>query len=152
MIKQAPRLGQILGMCAFVLSCFCVLLYLWFQFGGSGPLQPKGYRFHVHFPEATQLAEQADVRIAGVPVGKVVDFVPGPDNTTDATIELDSEYAPVPRDARAMLRTKTLLGETFVDLTPGHPRRGTLREGDTLPRSAVAPTVELDEIFRSFDP
>jgi phospholipid/cholesterol/gamma-HCH transport system substrate-binding protein len=60
-------------------------------------------------------------------------------------------YAPVPRDMRAMLRTKTLLGETFVDLTPGTERTGSVPEGGTLPRAPVAPTVELDEIFRSFD-
>jgi phospholipid/cholesterol/gamma-HCH transport system substrate-binding protein len=151
MIKTAPRLGQLGLMCAFVLSCFGVLLYLWLAFGGSSPLQPEGYRFHVRFPEATQLAEQADVRIAGVPVGKVVKIGRGPGNTTDATIEMRARYAPVPRDARAMLRTKTLLGETFVELTPGSDRAGTLPEGATLPRAAVAPTVELDEIFRSFD-
>ncbi len=151
MIKQAPKLWQIASMVAFVLSCFGVLLYLWLAFGGTTPLQPKGYRFHVQFPEATQLAEQADVRIAGVPVGKVVILKGGEGNRTDATIELRARYAPVPRDARAMLRTKTLLGETFVDLTPGNESSGMLPDDGTLPRSAVAPTVELDEIFRSFD-
>ena len=37
------------------------------------PLKPKGYRFHVDVPEATTLAKEADVRISGVPVGKVKD-------------------------------------------------------------------------------
>ena len=151
MIKQAPRPWQIAVMVAFALSCFAVLLYLWLAFGGTSPLQPKGYRFHVQFPEATQLADQADVRIAGVPVGKVVSMEAAAGNRTDATIEMRARYAPVPRDARAMLRTKTLLGETFVDLTPGTKSSGMLPDGGTLPRSAVAATVELDEIFRSFD-
>jgi phospholipid/cholesterol/gamma-HCH transport system substrate-binding protein len=151
MIKQAPRLWQLAVMTAFALSCFGVLLWLWLSFGGTVPLQAEGYRFHVHFPEATQLAQQADVRTSGVPVGKVVAIEQGPDNRTDATIEMRAPYAPVPRDARAMLRTKTLLGETFVDLSPGNPRSGMLPDEGTLPRSAVAPTVELDEIFRSFD-
>ena len=35
-------------------------------------------------------------------------------------IELDAKYAPLPADARAILRQKTLLGETYVELTPGH--------------------------------
>ncbi|HEY6780878.1 MAG TPA: MlaD family protein, partial [Thermoleophilaceae bacterium] len=151
MIKQAPKLWQLLLMVAFVLSCFGVLLYLWLSFGGTSPLAAKGYRMHVYFPEATQLAQQADVRISGVPVGKVVKLEQGPDNTTDATLELRSRYAPVPRDARAILRTKTLLGETYVDLSPGDKRHGMLAEGNALPHSAVADTVELDEIFRSFD-
>jgi phospholipid/cholesterol/gamma-HCH transport system substrate-binding protein len=151
MIKQAPRLWQLIVMAVFALSCFGVLLWLWLSFGGTVPLQPQGYRFHVHFPEATQLAQQADVRISGVPVGKVVAIERGPDNRTDATIEMRARYAPVPHDARAMLRTKTILGETYVDLTPGNRRSGMLPDEGTLPHSAVAPTVELDEIFRSFD-
>ena len=77
-IKHAPRPGQLALMLAFALSCFAALLYLWISFGGTSPLQPQGYRFHVHVPEATQLTEQADVRISGVPVGRVVALDPGP--------------------------------------------------------------------------
>ena len=72
MQKQAPTLGRLLVMAGFALSCFGLLLFLWLAFGGPIPLKPKGYRIHVAFPEATQLATQADVRIAGVSVGKVV--------------------------------------------------------------------------------
>ncbi|HYV17268.1 MAG TPA: MlaD family protein [Conexibacter sp.] len=152
MQKQAPTLGRILVMAAFALSCFGLLLYLWVAFGGGFPLKPKGYRVHVHFGEATQLAEQADVRISGVPVGKVVKLNLGPGETTDATIQIDERYAPIPKDARAILRQKTLLGETYVELTPGTKQDGTLPENGTLPEKQVSPTVELDEIFRSLDP
>jgi phospholipid/cholesterol/gamma-HCH transport system substrate-binding protein len=152
MQKQAPTLGRILVMAGFALSCFGLLLYLWVAFGGGFPLKPEGYRFHVRFGEATQLAQQADVRISGVPVGKVVKLALGPGQSTDATIQMDERYAPIPRDARAILRSKTLLGETYVELTPGHKSAGTLPEGGTLPDAQVSRTVELDEIFRSLDP
>jgi phospholipid/cholesterol/gamma-HCH transport system substrate-binding protein len=152
MQKQAPTLGRILVMAGFALSCFGLLLYLWVAFGGGFPLKPKGYRFHIRFGEATQLAQQADVRISGVPVGKVVKLTLGPGQTTDATIQLDERYAPIPRDSHAILRSKTLLGETFVELTPGHKQDGLLAENGTLPDAQVSKTVELDEIFRSLDP
>lgn len=152
MQKQAPTLGRILVMAGFALSCFGLLLYLWVAFGGGFPLKPQGYRFHVHFGEATQLAQQADVRISGVPVGKVVKVSLGPNDTTDATIQLDERYAPIPKDAHAILRSKTLLGETFVELTPGHKSAGLLAEGGTLADAQVQRTVELDEILRSLDP
>jgi len=152
MQKQAPTLGRILVMAGFALSCFGLLLYLWTAFGGGFPLKPEGYRFHIRFGEATQLAQQADVRISGVPVGKVVKLQLGRGKTTDATIELDERYAPIPRDSRAILRSKTLLGETFVELTPGRKQNGTLPEGGTLSDAQVSKTVELDEIFRSLDP
>jgi phospholipid/cholesterol/gamma-HCH transport system substrate-binding protein len=152
MQKQAPTLGRILVMAGFALSCFGLLLYLWVAFGGGFPLKPKGYRFHIRFGEATQLAQQADVRISGVPVGKVVKLQLGPGQTTDATIQLDERYAPIPSDSHAILRSKTLLGETFVELTPGHKSDGLLAENGTLNDSQVSKTVELDEIFRSLDP
>jgi phospholipid/cholesterol/gamma-HCH transport system substrate-binding protein len=149
--KRAPSPGRIAVMVAFALSCFGLLLYLWLAFGGAIPLGAKGYRFNVEFKEATQLAEQADVRISGVPVGKVVKIGQAPDGGIRAEIELRERYAPLPRDARATLRQKTLLGETFVELTPGTKRGPPLAEGATLPAGNVRPTVELDEVLRALD-
>jgi phospholipid/cholesterol/gamma-HCH transport system substrate-binding protein len=147
---QAPTRGRVLAMVLFALSCFGLLIYLWNAFGGPVPLKPNGYRFHVHFKEATQLAQQADVRISGVTVGHVIQTQPGRD-VTDATIELQAKYAPIPTDSRAILRLKTLLGETYVELTPGSPTAPKLQDGSTLADSNVGHTVELDEILRAFN-
>ncbi len=153
MIKERPSLARIAAMIGFAASCAGILIYLWLTFGGAVPLRPEGYRFHVKFPEATQLAQQADVRISGVNVGKVrsktQDKATG---LTDAEIEVRPDFAPVPRDTRAILRQKTLLGETYVELAPGHRAAGQLPDGATLAAGRVSPTVELDEIFRTFDP
>jgi virulence factor Mce-like protein len=151
MQKQAPTFGRIVVMVGFALSCFGLLLFLWLAFGGAIPLQPKGWRFKVQFGEATQLAKEADVRISGVPVGKVKSIALSRDGRSTAVIELKRRYAPLPSDARAILRQKTLLGETYVELTPGTPRAPKLPEQGTLPIGSVSPTVELDEIFRAFD-
>jgi phospholipid/cholesterol/gamma-HCH transport system substrate-binding protein len=151
-IKTVPTAGRLAIMTVFALSCFCLLLYLWSAFGGPVPLRPKGYRAFVSFPEATQLAPQADIRIAGVSVGKVVKVEPDlKSNRTRATLEIKPEFAPIPKDTRAMLRLKSVLGETFVSLTPGNRRNGLLHDGGTLPNAAVAPTVELDEVLSTFD-
>jgi virulence factor Mce-like protein len=151
MQKQAPTMGRLLVMAGFALSCFGLLLFLWLAFGGSIPLAPKGYRFVTSFGEATQLAKEADVRISGVSVGKVKTITTEPDGRSKVTIELENRFAPLPKDAAATLRQKTLLGETYVELTPGDKSKGTLPENGTLPASHVSPTVELDEIFRAFD-
>jgi phospholipid/cholesterol/gamma-HCH transport system substrate-binding protein len=151
MQKQPPTIGRLLVMSGFALACFGVLLFLWISFGGYIPLKAKGYQFTANFGEATQLAQQADVRISGVPVGKVVRIGLGPGETTAVTMQIDERYAPIPKDARAILRTKTLLGETYIELTPGNKSAGTIPEGGTLPLAQVDRTVELDEIFRSLD-
>src|ERR671932_1012351 len=138
-------------MVIFALSCFGLLLFLWLAFGGPIPLKPKGYRFKVSFAEATQLAKEADVRISGVPVGKVKTIEPDKQTgRTLAVIEMRSRYAPVKADTRAMLRQKTLLGETYVELTPGTPGSKNVPENGTLAAARVSPTVELDEIVRAF--
>jgi phospholipid/cholesterol/gamma-HCH transport system substrate-binding protein len=153
MQKAAPSAGRIAAMVVFALSCFGLLLFLWLAFGGSIPLKPKGYRFQTSFAEASQLAKEADVRISGVPVGKVKSIEP--DKKTGRSIvviELQSRYAPLPSDSRAILRQKTLLGETYVELTPGTTAAKPIPENGTLEASQVSDTVELDEILRAFDP
>ncbi len=152
MQKQAPSLGRIMIMVGFALSCFGLLLFLWLAFGGPVPLKPKGYRFNVAFKEAGQLANEADVRISGVSVGKVKMITPDKKSgLSTAVIQLEKAYAPIPKDTRATLRQKTLLGETYVELSPGDKRDGTVPENGSLRAGSVAPTVELDEIFRAFD-
>jgi phospholipid/cholesterol/gamma-HCH transport system substrate-binding protein len=152
MQKAAPSLSRILVMVVFALSCFGLLLFLWLSFGGPVPLKPKGYRIEVAFPEATTLAQEADVRVAGVPIGKVrkVEVEKGA-NRTLATIEIQRRFAPIRDDATAILRQKTLLGETYVEMTSGHSDK-MIPEGGRLPNSKVADTVQLDEIFDALDP
>jgi virulence factor Mce-like protein len=153
MQKQAPTFGRLLTMVVFALSCFGLLLFLWLAFGGATPLKPDGYRVTIPFRDAGQLADEADVRISGVSVGKVK-TVDADQQTgmSDAVVEIDPAYAPLPSDTRAVLRAKTLLGETYVELTPGTRQARTLAEGARLPVAQVAQTVQLDEILRALDP
>lgn len=152
MPKTAPSPGRLAVIALFTLSCFGLLTFLWLAFGGTVPLKPQGYRVQVSFTDAAQLADQADVRVAGVPVGKVVEKRRDPaGNRTLATLELDAQYAPIARDARAVLRQKTLLGEIYVEMTLGTRGGPTLPENGRLADRQVAETVEFDEFLRVFD-
>jgi virulence factor Mce-like protein len=152
MNKQAPSIGRIIAIAAFTLSCFGVLIFLWMTFGGSVPLKPQGYRFEVAVPEAPTLAVEADVRMAGVNVGKVKSKELGEGGTrTLVEIEIDEKFAPIPSDTRVILRQKTLLGENYLELTPGDSEAPDLADGGRLEDMQVEPTVELDEIFSALD-
>jgi phospholipid/cholesterol/gamma-HCH transport system substrate-binding protein len=188
MQKSAPSIARILVAVGFTLSCFALLLFLWVTFGGPVPFKPESYRFTADFPEAITLAKEADVRIGGVSVGKVNDIGLAPDsecqknpatcNTTRATIEIDPQYAPISSDARAILRSKTLLGETYVELTsgsqvqPGQQDNANataqattidvgqisgddapqpIPEGGHLAQTQVQNQTQIDEIFQGFD-
>jgi phospholipid/cholesterol/gamma-HCH transport system substrate-binding protein len=151
--KNPPSPGRMAAMVLFTLSVFGLLMFLWASFGGTLPLKPEGYRFKAAFPEASLLVEEADVRLAGVNVGKVKKKELGPGGrTTLVEIEIDNRFAPIKRDTRAILRQKSLLGETYVELSPGSARSADLDEGDTLPAGSVEETTELDEVFQAFDP
>ena len=80
MQKQAPSLGRILVAVGFALSCFGLMLFLWIAFGGPIPLKSKSYEITAYFPAATQLAQESDVRIGGVSVGKVKSIQVAPAN------------------------------------------------------------------------
>jgi phospholipid/cholesterol/gamma-HCH transport system substrate-binding protein len=153
MSKRAPSTTQLLVIAGFALSCFGILLFLWVTFGGPTPFRAKPYEIEVPFNEATQLAEQSDVRISGVNVGKVQSIALAPNGRQAlATVDIDDKYGPLPESTRAILRTKTLLGETYIELTPGSAEGPQLADGATLPEANIAESVQLDEIFRTFDP
>jgi virulence factor Mce-like protein len=153
MNKQAPSAGRILMMVAFAGSCIGLLLFLWISFGGSIPFAPQGYRLEAEFNQAVQLAQESDVRISGVSVGKIVGVsLDKRTGLTKAIIQIDSRYAPRPADTRAILRQKSLLGETYVELSPGSTNGPKLADGAMLPPAQIAPTVQLDQILSTFDP
>jgi phospholipid/cholesterol/gamma-HCH transport system substrate-binding protein len=152
MQKRAPTLGNLLVIVLFVLSCFGLLMFLWESFGGPLPLKPKGYRVSIAFPRSFALAEESDVRISGVEVGHVISLGPDSEGLTRATIEIAGRYAPIRANMHAILRQKTLLGETYVQLIPEGQSAPYLRDGGQLPQSQVEPSVTLDDILSAFDP
>jgi len=149
----SPPISRVITMVLFALSCVGLLLFLWLSFGGTIPLGAQGYRVNVSFPNAQDLATQADVRIAGVSVGKVVSTKLNPQgNLTEATLQLQSKYTPIREDTKAILRTKTILGETYVQLIPGRPNAPPIRDGGAIPQGQVESEVQLSSIFNAFDP
>src|SRR6185369_12156479 len=137
---------------AFALTCFGLLIFLWLSFGGPIPLKPQAYRLTVDVPEASTLANESDVRMSGITIGKVKskELDKGA-VATKVTLDIDPKFAPLPKDTKFILRQKTLLGETYAELSPGDPHKGYLKHGGTIPAKSVEPTVELDEIFSAFD-
>jgi phospholipid/cholesterol/gamma-HCH transport system substrate-binding protein len=153
MQKRAPTLGNMIVIILFVLSCFGLLLFLWESFGGPLPLKPKGYRMTVAFPKSLALAEQSEVRISGVDIGRVVALKLGDGGRTRAEMEINEKYAPIRANMHAILRQKTLLGETYVQLIPqsGGHTGPFLPDNGQLADAQVEPSVTLDGVLSAFD-
>ncbi len=151
METTTPQFRRMLPMFAFVLVSTVLTVVAWKAFGGSLPLEPHGYRVDVTLPHATNLNPQADVRIAGVNVGEVTD-VERDGNAARVTIELESDYAPLRSDARAILRSKTLLGEGYLEISPGSADAEPIPEDGELASDRTEPAQQLDDVLQTFAP
>jgi virulence factor Mce-like protein len=151
MDKQAQTPLRFAAIVLFTLSCFCVLTYMWLTFGGPVPLKPEGYRFKATFKEAPLLVSEANVRIAGLDVGKVKKVSRSPGGGVVAEIEIEEHYAPISSNARAILRPKSLLGQTYVELAPGTRDAPPLPEGEELDETLVEESTEIDELLTIYD-
>lgn len=135
---------------AFIVGSLIAIMLAFVGLGGRLPFEADGYRFTVAFPNAPTLVAGSSVRISGVPVGKVISVRAGQD-TTLALIQLDPNYSPLPRDARAMIRNKTPLGESYIELTPGTPGAKPLPDGGRLPAAQVGTTEQIADLLSVFD-
>jgi phospholipid/cholesterol/gamma-HCH transport system substrate-binding protein len=150
--KELP-LGRLMVAILFALSCFGILLFLWVTFGGPALLAAESYRLTVDLPHAGSLVKQSDVRIGGVTVGKVETIGLDPSNTqARVELEIDAQYAPLPGDSRAIVRQKTLLGETYLELTGGTDAAEPVPDGGQLADGQVARQTQIDEIYNALDP
>ena len=138
MQKQAPTLGRVMAMVLFALSCFGILLYLWVSFGGPTPLKPTGYRFEVQMPESALLVNEAPVRMAGLDVGQVKEKSLEKQGGQTVVIEMNRDFAPIPSDSRVTLRQKSLLGQIYIEITPGSKDAPELEDGGKLSNANVA--------------
>lgn len=150
MVTQAPKRSAVFAALAFTLSCVGLIIFVWVQFGGTIPFSPQGYRVNALFKETGLLVPNADVRISGVNVGKVT-AVQARGVNSYVTMDIQQAYAPIPVDTRAVLRQKTLLGEAYVELSPGTGSGPKFHDGATIPVAHVQQTQALDQVLGSFD-
>lgn len=141
--------AKTIGVAAFLAVALALFIMLYRGAGGTIRLE-QPYTISTVMPDAFQLVKNADVRTAGVKIGKVA-AIDSRGSQAVVKLELDDEHAPIYRDARTLLRTKTLVGENYVQLEPGHRAAGTLPDGGTLPIRQTGEAVQLDEILSSLD-
>jgi phospholipid/cholesterol/gamma-HCH transport system substrate-binding protein len=147
--------AQNIGLKVAALALFGVVtlmgaLYLFKSAGGNSPFGDP-YQVRVLVPDAFQLVQNGDVKRAGVTVGKVASIT-NRGGTGLVTLNVDDEHAPVYRDATVQVRTKSLLGENYLELEPGTPRRGAVGSGGTLPLERARDAISLDVILDSLGP
>jgi phospholipid/cholesterol/gamma-HCH transport system substrate-binding protein len=101
------------------------------------------------FPRTVSLYQGSDVRILGVPVGKVDSVTPSGTHVV-VTMHYDAQVQ-VPADAKAVIVSPSIVGDRFVQLTPAYSGGQVLADGATLDEQRTAVPLELDQIYSSLD-
>ncbi|MEH3138292.1 MAG: MlaD family protein, partial [Mycolicibacterium neoaurum] len=87
-----------------------------------------GHKIVAYFPTAVGLYPGDDVRVVGVPVGRIDSIQPRA-NDVKITMTVQDDVR-VPADARAIIIAPNLVSARFIQLTPAYT------EGDTLASGA----------------
>ena len=107
------------------------------------PIIGAGDVYHADFAEIGSLKKGNEVRIAGVPVGKVQGVSLDGDKV-DVKFKLDKGVK-LGRDTGASVGIRTLLGATYLAVEPSGS--GTLKKGSTIPISRTTPPYDVVDAF-----
>lgn len=116
---------------------------------GGADLGEHPYRVTAQFGDVLDLVPQATVKLNDVAVGKVDQITLSPDGTVaQVALRINGEVA-LPPNAGAQLRSASLLGEKFVELTvpPGAPAPGRLADGAVIALPGTKRYPEVEEVF-----
>lgn len=134
----------------FIAMAAVLFGYLWTNSGGRIPVvSQEGYQVTVSFPQTGNLVHDSDVMIAGVKVGKVSDVeIVG--EKVRVGLKLKEESVPLHEGATVQVRQKSLIEETFVEITDGDGPE--IPSGAQLPPGSGKPLTRLNDILASLDP
>jgi phospholipid/cholesterol/gamma-HCH transport system substrate-binding protein len=119
------------------------------MFDGGG-----GYKVHARFENAGQVVRGGLVEIAGKKVGTVTGQRLTDDGLAELELDIDEDWAPLPRGTHAQIRQFGLSGPAsrYVELQlPRGGPRGELPDGAVLGLDDTTANVDLDEIFAIFN-
>ncbi|WP_306363009.1 MCE family protein [Nocardia sp. CC227C] len=139
-LRESPRGKALLA--AAVAGAVLIAAVAWWGFDKFTTTRITAY-----FDKSIGIYEGSDVRILGVPVGRVDSIEPMGDQVK-IVMSVDREYD-IPADAKAAQITPSVVSDRYVQLTPvyrGGPKMG--REA-TIPKERTATPVEVDRLYRS---
>ena len=129
----------------FMIAGILCLGYLSITLGKLEVFGSKGYELQAIFSNSGGLKAGSGIIIAGVEIGRVKS-VALEDYQAYVVMNLPSDVK-IQEDAIASIRTKGLIGEKYVDITPGGsdktlPPGGKIRE--------TQPAVDLEELISKY--
>ncbi len=103
-----------------------------------------------YFPRTVSLYEGSDVRVLGVPIGKVDEVTPE-GKLVKVVMHYDGEVD-IPNTPEAVIISPAIVGDRYVQLTPVFKKGDQALDDDTvLDEGRTAVPLELDEIYASLN-
>lgn len=106
-------------------------------------------RVTAYFANSNGIFVGDEVRIAGVPVGKVDSIEPEPQRAK-ITFSVDAQYK-IPVDTKAVIMSPALVTSRAIQLTPVYRGGPTLQDGALIPQNRTAVPVEFDDLRRQLE-
>ncbi|WGX95981.1 MCE family protein [Nocardioides sp. L-11A] len=128
-----------------VIGVLIVAGLVW-MFGGSG----NDKTVTAYFPRAVSVYEGSEVRVLGIPVGRVREVVPE-GTKVKVVMAYDSDLK-VPADADAVIVSPSVVGDRYIQLSPAFEDGDRVMADNTvIDATKTAIPLELDEIYGSID-
>jgi len=129
----------------FILAGILCLGYLSIRLAKMEILGKEGYQIYAIFSDIGGLKEGASIVIAGVPVGRVR-AITVEDYEAKVVLSFPKEVK-IQEDAIASIKTKGMIGEKYVQITPGGSEKiiqpgGRIRE--------TQPAVDMEQLISNF--
>ncbi len=143
MTKRRPnvRLGLATVLVVLVLAGITELLV---SAGSASRRTVVGY-----FANSNGIFVGDEVRILGVPVGKIDRIEPQPDRVK-ITFWYDAKY-PVPADAKAAILSPAIVTARIIQLTPAYTGGPQLQDHAVIPQERTAVPVEWDDLRQQLE-
>lgn len=109
-------------------------------------------QYSAEFRDVTGVAKGDDVRIAGVPVGRVEEVKVIDRNRALVTFGVDADR-PLTNDTFATLKFRNLVGQRYLALSQGaEGNTGVMKPGSTIPASRTKDALDLNVLLNGFKP
>lgn len=131
----------------FVVAGMAAMAYISIHLGGVEVLGPEKYTLYAEFESTTGVDPGAAVEIAGVQVGTVEEIDLEKDKfLSRVRMGIDHEVR-IPQDSMASVRTRGLVGDKFIEITPGGSTER-LEGGELI--FDTEPSVSIEELIGKY--
>ncbi len=129
----------------FVVIGLIIFGYMSMKVGNLTFSREKGYDIEVLFDSATGLAKDVTVEIAGVEIGRVKKIAL--QNGKALVVLRMNPGMIVRKDARAIIRTRGILGDKYVEIIPGSAAAPPIPAGGRIARTV--PITDMDTLMNT---